>query len=84
MDTSPWTVGDFCVIIPALAGLLSLGLVPWIATTPVEDDRNAKVAPARRAFLLGVGALLLAVVIALYTNTLPHPPARTPERPAQR
>jgi hypothetical protein len=84
MEPPPWTFGDFCVIVPALIGLTSLGFVPWIATTPVLDDRDAKVAPARHAFLIGVGALLLSIVIALYSNTLPHPPPRAPEPPAQR
>jgi hypothetical protein len=74
MEPPPWTFGDFCVIVPALLGLVSLGMVPWIATTPVADDRDAKVGLARHAFLLGVSAIVLAIVAALYTNTLPHPP----------
>ena len=79
MEPPPWTFGDFCVIVPALVGLASLGMVPWIATSPVADERDAKVGLARRLFLLGIGATVLAIVVALYTNTLPHPPPAPPQ-----
>ena len=84
MEPPPWTFSDFCVIVPALSGLGALGLVPWLATTPVADERDARIKPARRAFLLGVGAIVAAIVIALYTNTLPHPAPRLPTPSGQR
>ncbi len=84
MEPPPWTFGDFCVIVPALFGLVSLGLVPWLASAPVEDDRDARVKPARLSFLLGVCAIVTAMVIALYTNSLPHPPPRVPVASDQR
>lgn len=73
MEPPPWTFGDFCVVVPALIGFASLGLVPWIATTPVAAECDAKVRLARQAFLLGVASIIVAIIIALYTNTLPRP-----------
>jgi hypothetical protein len=84
MEPPPWTFSDFCVIVPALFGLGSLGMVPWIATTPVADERDAKVGLARRAFLAGVSAIVVAIVVALYTNTLPHPPPNSVSPGSQR
>ena len=78
MEPPPWTVGDFCVVVPALIGFASLGLVPWIATAPVEAECDARVPAARRAFLLGVCSIVGAVIIALFTNTLPRPVPATP------
>jgi hypothetical protein len=50
----------------ALIGFAALGLVPWIATTPVEHEGGEKVVPARWAFVVGVGAIWLAVVVSLF------------------
>lgn len=81
MEPPPWTIGDFCVVVPALMGFASLGLVPWIATTPVAAECDEKVPLARHAFLLGVASIMAAILIALYTNTLPRP-GSVPSAPA--
>ena len=74
MDPPPWTWSDIVVIVFAAVGFVSLGMVPLIATAPVEEDRLAKVAPARQAFAVGVLAMASAVVVAVCTNDVPRPP----------
>ncbi len=73
MDPPPWTWGDVFVVVFALVGFVSLGLVPLIATSPVAEERDARVGPARRAFAVGICALGIAGVIALLTNNIPRP-----------
>jgi hypothetical protein len=50
----------------ALIGFAALGLVPWIATTPVEREGDERVVRARWAFVIGVAAIWLAVVVSLF------------------
>ena len=62
-DQTPWSVGDVVVAALALGGLLSLGLVPWLATSPARQaDDESMLRIARRAFAGGVGAVWLAVL----------------------
>ena len=75
MDPPPWTWSDVVVVVFALVGFVSLGLVPLIVTSPVEEERQAKVGAARRSFALGVFALGMAVGIAVCTNGIPRPSA---------
>lgn len=75
MDPPPWTWGDIFVVVFALVGFVSLGLVPLIATSRVAEERDAKVGAARRTFALGIGALGIAAVIAVLTNHIPRPNA---------
>jgi hypothetical protein len=64
-DPGPWTGVDRVVMALALIGFAALGLVPWIATMPVEREGQEKIVPARWAFLVGVAALWLALVVSL-------------------
>jgi hypothetical protein len=65
-DPGPWTAVDRVVMALALIGFAALGLVPWLATTPVEHEGEEKVARARWAFVVGVAAIWLAVVVSLF------------------
>ncbi|HTJ95467.1 MAG TPA: hypothetical protein VL424_20415 [Pararobbsia sp.] len=61
-----WLVREYAVVVLAMGGFICLGCVPWLATTPVEradDESNIRV--ARRAFLCGVTAMWLSVLISL-------------------
>jgi hypothetical protein len=50
----------------ALLGFALLGLVPWVATSPVEPDTSdAKVRIARRLFVFGVGSIWLAILVSV-------------------
>jgi hypothetical protein len=65
-DPGPWTGVDRLVMALALIGFAALGLVPWIATTPVEREGDERVVAARWAFVIGVAAIWLAVVVSLF------------------
>jgi hypothetical protein len=65
-DPGPWTGADRIVMALALIGFAALGLVPWIATTPVEHEGDERVVPARWAFVIGVASIWLAVVVSLF------------------
>jgi len=64
-EAGPWTGVDRVVMALALIGFAALGVVPWIATTPVEHEGEDKVVPARWAFAVGVAAIWLAVAVSL-------------------
>lgn len=73
MDPPPWTWGDVFVVLFAMVGFVSLGLVPLISTAPVTEERHAKVGAARRLFAVGICALGTAAVVAMFTNEIPRP-----------
>jgi hypothetical protein len=67
-ESTTWHFADVTVAILALAGFICLGLVPWFATSPVDHpDDDSLIRHARRAFLAGVGALWLAVLVSIFT-----------------
>jgi hypothetical protein len=68
-EGSLWRFGDISVALLALAGFACLGAVPWLATSPTErPDDESRVTIARHAFLGGVGALWLAIVVSVFTQ----------------
>jgi hypothetical protein len=63
-----WRSIDVSVAFLALAGFASLGLVPWLATSPTKSpDDESRLRLARHAFLAGVGALWLAIIVSVFT-----------------
>ncbi|MFC0400338.1 hypothetical protein [Paraburkholderia rhizosphaerae] len=65
-EPSGWTGIDRFIAGIALLGFAFLGLVPWMATSPVEPDASdAKIRVARRMFVAGVGFIWLAIVVAV-------------------
>jgi hypothetical protein len=63
-----WHFADVLVVILAMAGFICFGLVPWFATSPVDHpDDDSLIRQARHAFLVGVGALWLAIVVSIFT-----------------
>ncbi|WP_031363806.1 hypothetical protein [Caballeronia sordidicola] len=68
-EGSHWRSGDISVALLALAGFACLGLVPWLATSPTKrPDDEFRLHVARHAFLGGVGALWLAIVVSVFTQ----------------
>jgi hypothetical protein len=65
-EPTKWTVGDIIVFVAALLGFACLGLVPWMATSPVEPETSdARIRVARRLFLAGVIAIWFAVAMSV-------------------
>lgn len=65
-ESTHWTVADMFVAGFALVGFACLGLVPWMATSPVEPDTSdVKVRVARRLFISGVTAIWSAVTLSI-------------------
>jgi hypothetical protein len=65
-EPTKWRPADIVVFICALAGFGCLGLVPWMATSPVEpENSDARVRVARHLFLTGVIAIWFAVAISV-------------------
>jgi hypothetical protein len=65
-EPAPWRFTDVLVVLLALAGFACLGLVPFVATRPVEPESNdAGIRIARRLFLSGVSAIWLAVTLSV-------------------
>ncbi|EIF34765.1 hypothetical protein BCh11DRAFT_02571 [Burkholderia sp. Ch1-1] len=65
-EPTAWRVADVFVFVFALIGFGCLGLVPWVATSPVEpetSDRRVRI--ARHLFLAGVTAIWLAVAMSV-------------------
>jgi hypothetical protein len=61
-----WTRMDRIIAALALLGFALLGLVPWMATAPVEPETSdAKVRVARRMFIVGVAFIWLAIVASV-------------------
>ncbi|HEY1998910.1 hypothetical protein [Paraburkholderia sp.] len=67
-EASPWHIADVLVVALALTGFACLGLVPWVATRPVESDTSdAGMRVARRLFVAGMSGIWLAVALSLLT-----------------
>ncbi|MFM0752331.1 hypothetical protein [Paraburkholderia strydomiana] len=65
-EPTGWRVADIIVFVLALIGFGCLGLVPWMATSPVEPETSdVRIRIARHLFLAGVTAIWLAVAISV-------------------
>jgi hypothetical protein len=65
-EPTQWHVGDILVFVFALLGFACLGLVPWMATSPVEPETSdSRIRIARHLFLAGVIAIWLAVTLSV-------------------
>ncbi|CAH2895855.1 MULTISPECIES: hypothetical protein [Paraburkholderia] len=65
-EPTGWRVADIIVFVLALIGFGCLGLVPWMATSPVEPETSdVRIRIARHLFLAGVMAIWLAVAISV-------------------
>ncbi|WP_233834394.1 hypothetical protein [Paraburkholderia sp. ZP32-5] len=65
-EPTTWRAADVVVFVLALAGFACLGLVPWMATSPVEPETSdARIRIARHLFLSGVISIWLAVAISV-------------------
>jgi hypothetical protein len=65
-EPTQWRVADIVVFVFALIGFACLGLVPWMATSPVEpESSDVRIRVARHLFLAGVIAIWLAVSISV-------------------
>jgi hypothetical protein len=65
-EPTGWRAVDVIVFILALIGFGCLGLVPWMATSPVEPETSdARIRIARHLFLAGVMAIWLAVAVSV-------------------
>ena len=65
-EPTGWRVGDVIVFVLALIGFGCLGLVPWMATSPVvPETSDVKIRIARHLFLAGVMAIWLAVAVSV-------------------
>jgi hypothetical protein len=65
-EAGEWHFSDKMVAAFALIGFGFLGLVPWVATSPVEPETSdAKVRIARWMFLIGVIAVWLSIVVSV-------------------
>ena len=65
-DQTKWHVSDVFVFVFAMIGFGCLGLVPWMATSPVATETSdARIRIARHLFLCGVAAIWLAVALSV-------------------
>jgi len=65
-ESSGWRPIDRVVAGLAMIGFALLGLVPFVATSPVEPETSdAKVRVARRMFVFGVGSIWLAILVSV-------------------
>ncbi|MBB5444522.1 MULTISPECIES: hypothetical protein [unclassified Paraburkholderia] len=65
-EPTAWHKADVVVFVLALAGFACLGLVPWMATSPVEpENSDSRVRIARHLFLAGVTAIWFAVAVSV-------------------
>jgi hypothetical protein len=65
-EAGDWTLADKFVAGLAILGFAFLGLVPWMATSPVEPETNdTKIRIARVMFLTGVIAVWMAIVVSV-------------------
>lgn len=65
-EPTHWRVADIVVFAAALIGFACLGLVPWMATSPVvPETSDARIRIARHLFLTGVMSIWLAVAISV-------------------
>ncbi|RZF30585.1 hypothetical protein EVC45_06345 [Paraburkholderia sp. UYCP14C] len=65
-EPTVWLKAHVVVVVLALAGFACLGLVPWMATSPVEpESSDTRIRIARHLFLAGVSAIWLAVATSV-------------------
>ncbi|ASW01536.1 hypothetical protein [Paraburkholderia aromaticivorans] len=65
-EPTAWRVADIFVFASALIGFGCLGLVPWVATSPVEpESSDSRIRIARHLFLAGVVGIWLAVAMSV-------------------
>lgn len=65
-EDSRWMVSHVFVVGFALAGFACLGLVPWMATSPVEPDTSdVKIRVARKMFIAGMAAVWFAIALSI-------------------
>jgi hypothetical protein len=65
-EDGAWTLADNFVAGFAVIGFAFLGLVPWVATSPVAAEGNdSKVRLARMMFLCGVIGVWAAIVVSV-------------------
>jgi hypothetical protein len=65
-EAGDWSLSDKFVAGFAIIGFAFLGLVPWMATSPVAVEGNdSKVRFARWMFLSGVIAVWMAIVVSV-------------------
>jgi hypothetical protein len=65
-EPTTWRVADVIVFVLALIGFGCLGLVPWMATSPVEPETSdVRIRIARHLFLAGVTSIWLAVSVSV-------------------
>ncbi|MEZ0603563.1 hypothetical protein ACAX43_15610 [Paraburkholderia sp. IW21] len=65
-EPTKWRFADIMVFVFAMIGFGCLGLVPWMATSPVEPETSdARIRIARHMFLAGVVAIWLGVSISV-------------------
>jgi hypothetical protein len=65
-EPTTWRVADVIVFVLALIGFGCLGLVPWMATSPVEPETSdVRIRIARHLFLTGVTSIWLAVSVSV-------------------
>lgn len=65
-EPTKWRFSDIMVFVFAMIGFGCLGLVPWMATSPVEPETSdARIRIARHMFLAGVVAIWLGVSISV-------------------
>ncbi|MDQ7978322.1 hypothetical protein QYH69_13815 [Paraburkholderia sp. SARCC-3016] len=61
-----WTRADRLIAALALIGFACLGVVPWMATAPVEPDTpDARMRIARHLFMAGAAFIWIAIVVAV-------------------
>jgi hypothetical protein len=65
LEPLPWRFSDVMVVAAALGGFAALGMVPFIATTPMAEDDQRPIVMARWAFAFGVVAIWCAVLFSL-------------------
>lgn len=67
-EATQWHATDVAVAVLALGGFVCLGFVPWLATSPTKHpDDESRLRIARHAFLAGVGALWMAILVSIFT-----------------
>lgn len=64
-EPTPWRGADVLVVCLAFLSFVALGSTIWLITTPVPEDGNERIVPARRTFAAGMILMWLAIVIAV-------------------
>ena len=64
-EPTPWRWGEMVVVGLAFLSFVAFGSTIWLITTPIPEDGNERIVPARRAFATGLILMWLALVIAV-------------------